>query len=722
MRASHKLWSLKMSGNAARFVQLGGGLVGLVVLGCVLTGQAARPARLGIPLPTDWSHSHLIFSQPSSIEQAMRLEQDLRFEQQLYRRYQPQRLPAAELEREGVSSPELRYPVLLSQKPQGLWEEDLGAGSTVGSGNFPAKFSLSSSTASCASDFVVFSTGLTGTTGGQASIVAYNNLYSGCTGGVPAAYWAYNTGGQILTSPVFSRDGSQIAFAQTSGGLGSLVLLRWKASTGTVGASVAPTSETPATYLGCTAPCMTTIALEDGSLIPTNDTTSSVFYNYGGDIAWVGDNRGWLHQFTGVFLGTPAEVRTIVAPIWPAQMNSGGPLPLASPVYDHGSGSVFVGDEGGYFYQVNATSAAVTQSSQIDFGTGIVAGPLVDSTSGLAYVFASSDGGTGCAGGPCAKVHLFATGFGAGTAGTNVTVGASAASPNPLYEGAFDSAYDSSGNATGDLYVCGNTGGDPTVYQVQIAAGVLGSVITGPALSTAATGCAPVSHVLNPNATGGSTEFIFASVQNHGTTGSCGGGGCVMNFKSTPWTALTAYTLGQEVVDTHFQVQMVNKAGTSGSSAPSWSTVVGATTTDGIGAGAANWLNLGVTTAATPAAWQASHAYAVGKYIEDTNFNIEVVTAIIGTGHSKAGAHPTWKTLVGQTTTDNHVTWTNAGPAPGAVAAAGGTSAVIIDNTVGTGTEAGASQIYFQTQSNQTCTTSGGTGGCAVQASQSALK
>jgi hypothetical protein len=45
-----------------------------------------------------------------------------------------------------------------------------------------------------------------------------------------------------------------------------------------------------------------------------------------------------------------------------------------------------------------------------------------------------------------------------------------------------------------------------------------------------------------------------------------------------------------------------------------------------------------------------------------------------------------------------------------------------MDNIVGSGTLAGASQVYFSTQGNQTCSTSGGSGGCAVQASQSALQ
>jgi hypothetical protein len=132
-------------------------------------------------------------------------------------------------------------------------------------------------------------------------------------------------------------------------------------------------------------------------------------------------------------------------------------------------------------------------------------------------------------------------------------------------------------------------------------------------------------------------------------------------------------------------------------------------------------LNLGVTTAATPASWIASHTYAVGDLIEDGNLNIEVVTETAADSKSGAGpSPPSWMTTVGQTTRDNNVTWTEAGPATGALAAAGGTSGVIIDNIVETGVS--GSQIYFSTQGNQaTCGTATSVG-CAVQASQSALQ
>ena len=61
----------------------------------------------------------------------------------------------------------------------------------------------------------------------QGDIVAFTNLYSGCGGQVPGDYWSYNTGGQVLTSPVISLDGTQVAFTQTNGTVAGLVLLRW---------------------------------------------------------------------------------------------------------------------------------------------------------------------------------------------------------------------------------------------------------------------------------------------------------------------------------------------------------------------------------------------------------------------------------------------------------------------------------------------------------------
>jgi hypothetical protein len=66
----------------------------------------------------------------------------------------------------------------------------------------------------------------------------------------------------------------------------------------------------------------------------------------------------------------------------------------------------------------------------------------------------------------------------------------------------------------------------------------------------------------------------------------------------------------------------------------------------------------------------------------------------------------------------NPLTWgISTGPAA-TTTVTGGTSGIIIDNS---SSAVGASQVYFTPLSDQLCTTSGGTGGCAIQASQSGL-
>lgn len=683
-------------------------------------GQAAPGSAEHVPMLTDWSHHHVIFSRPGTREQAARVQDDPRYWQQLYRSYPQATATAPEMRALEVSHGASIARHAGNQRLHGDWSENLGSGASVGAGNYPAKYGFHPNTANCANatqpDFVVYSTGLQGGLN-QASIVAYDNLYSGCTGTVPTVYWAYNTSGQILTSPAFSRDGKQVAFVETNGGFGILVLLKWAASTiETVSSPATLVPVSNALYRACIAPCMTTIDLKSGLGTQTDDTTSSVFADLNADTGWVGGAGGWLHKITGIFLGRPAEV---TGGPFPLQVNPGNPNVLTSPVHDFSSGNVFVGDAGGFVYRVNSSTGAVTQSGQLDFGVGITQGPMLDPTRGFVYVFASSDGSGACTLGTtdCTGVIQLSTGFIAGDVGSEVVVGNSTTSgtnPNPLYIGAFDSTYQNSAGGTGNLYVCGNTGGAPTLYQVPMVAGAFGTVNAGPVLSSSATPCSPVTDIPNPNASGGATEWIFASAETGGVSSACSSGGCIFNFKDTPWTPSTAYSVGQEVLDSHFQIQVVSVAGTSGASAPGWSTIVGRSTTDGT----VHWLDQGVQSAATPAAWVRLHAYAKGNKILDPNRNIQLVT----TAGTSGGTIPTFNATAGGITNDGTVKWTNIGAIGTAAAAeAGGTSGIIIDNTVGSGTLPGASQVYFSTLGDQVCGTSG-TGGCAVQASQSALQ
>jgi hypothetical protein len=722
---------------------LGISILGVLILSPALMGQASSDSQKAVGIPTDWSHHHVIFSRPATPEQARRVEKHERYWQQ-QRRRSPAKLREAatlrDVENGDALLPELRLDPSewfggKNKNHQGFkgdWAQDIGPGATVGDINYPAKFSFSATTANCIGapqpDFVVYPTGLPGTSS-QASIVAYDNIYSGCSGdgAVPTVYWAYNTdNGSVTSSPVFSRDGTQLAFVLTGGGYASrLVLLKWAASTtDSVGSPTSLPRLTNAAYPTCTAPCMTATALRDPLGAVQSVTYSSVFYDYDSDTAFVGDDGGWLHQFNPVFNGTPAEVKSAG---WPVQVNPISPTPLTSPVFDDTSQKVFVADNGGFLYRVGPLTAAVADSSgpldvssENDGGPGIVQGPIVDSSAEVVYVFASSDGSGLCqSGNDCTAVYELPVNFAENATGHEVVVGESTLSgnpPTPLFIGGFDSTYLNSVNASGHLYVCGNTGGPPILYQVTIQAGVAQSLSTGgPVLSNAFTPCSPVTDVLNPNASGGATEWIFASAEADGISVGCSAGGCIFNFKDTPWLPATTYAVGQEVLDSRLRIEVVTVGGISGGTTPAWSATIGGTTSDG----GVTWLDQGPVTAVPYASWTATHNYTKGNPILDPNGNIELVTSS-GT-RTSGGTRPTFNTTPGGTTSDGTggLVWTNVGAiATAAITEDGGTSGIIWDNTVGTGTLAGASQVYFSTLSGG-C--GAGTDGCAVQASQSAL-
>lgn len=696
----------------------------LITLGWILTGQA-KPGEQAMPyhegVPTDWSHNHVMFAQPASDEEARELGKDARYWQQLYRRELARRLSSVP----GSEVSEHVEQVAHTGASGGLWMEDLGKNATPGAVNYPAKYGFSLTTANCASatqpDYVVYSTGLQGA-GTQATIVAYDNLYKGCTGSIPTTYWAYNTGGLLVTSPVISLDGSQIAFVQTTSSLASLVLLKWKASaTETVTAPGVPTSVTAATYRTCVAPCMTQIFLSGGGGVEFDDRTSSVFYDYAGDIGWVGGATGWLVKLTGLFNGTPAEVTTGGFPV---HVNPSNPNALSSPVYDQRSKNVFVGDVGGFLYRVaGATGGSAVKSGQLDFGTGIVSAPLLDQTNGIVYVFSSSDGTANCTGGTaCSAVYALGTSFASGTKGTEATAGqsvvlGSATNPNPLYFGALDSAYYNSVGGTGNMYVCGNTGSLPTLYRIPITSGALGTAVRVSGLSPSGRtpSCSPVTDFPNPNASVSKQELVFFSTANFGLP--CGNKGCLMNFVSQPWQPKTAYKLGQEILvqaSGALYLETAISNGTSGTSTPSWNVAVGAEAVDG----SVTWVNQGSTVVTALPGWTANKNYPNQSRLFDGT-NVEIVPNGAG-GKSGAGPNPpAWNPIIGGRTTDNQVTWLNAGPWPTAFATlTGGTGGVIIDNTA---TSAGGGQVYFFTLGNNTCTTSTGSGSCAMQASQSSL-
>ncbi len=429
-----------------------------------------------------------------------------------------------------------------------------GSVATVQPNVFPATYVASSSSISCANDFAVYPTGYAGSAS-TANIIAYNNLYSGSggcgTSGVPAVYWAYNTGAgyAVTTSPIiassYSGTTGDLAFIQSNGSGAQLVVLKFSTSSpGTLTAPVVPTTST--NILTCTAPCMTVTGLSN------NDTYSAPYYDFALDDAlFVGDDTGNLEKFTGVFLASAVTGPTSAAL---------GSAPVASPVYDSTTGCVFVGDTSGFLYSVDAggsyqsfttcnsgTFEKFATSEQLGGGAseGIFDAPLVDSSAGTVYAFVAGSaaiGNCGTAGHNCVFQYLTTFTGTAATPHNEEALGTGGAGYN-LYAGSFDNVYYSNSTPTGSLYSVGNTGATTgaTLYRVPIASNVMSaasSAVTGLTVSGAHPWPSPLSEFCNGACTSNGTtttagtDYLFFSV-NRGNVGGCtttAGNGCVLSY------------------------------------------------------------------------------------------------------------------------------------------------------------------------------------------------
>jgi hypothetical protein len=557
-----------------------------------MTGEPASKHRAGKPTPQkrhlglveDWSTHHLVFSNPGTYEQAAKtgasyakwltIRYDTRFILQQAKRYseatggvlremstggeeavsplgleEPEDLSLSLL-RQFPGEPITKPKPVPKPKPAPVkrdWNAGLYGG-MVQPNAYPAKYGASLTSASC-SDFVVFPTG-TGGSSSAATIVAYNNLYKGCTGSVPSVFWAYNTAGSALgysasTSPIISEDGSQVAFMKYNGEspdhYATLDLLKWGPSP--VGTLTSP---------GCPYPCTTNLTFTtDGTIYRTTtgpiymamsfsnldtDTFSQPFYDYGNDVLYVGDDSGYLHMFTGVFNGAPAEATSP----WPVQLSTNK---LASPVYDPVSGNVFVGDMGGYLYAVgsgNMGTTAGSKTASAQLGDVIIDAPLVDPSAEMVYVFVTTSGGNN-------TVYQFPATFSSQSTGSGSAVVGTGGTGYYLYSGDFDNVYYLSSNATGNLYVVGNTGGTTGAKLYQIP--ILSNVIQGAkALFTGLTGSgvppwpSPLTEfcnngtnacVSNGTSTTSGADYLFFSVNMGNETGCGGDNGCVLSYNIT---------------------------------------------------------------------------------------------------------------------------------------------------------------------------------------------
>jgi hypothetical protein len=232
------------------------------------------------------------------------------------------------------------------------WSISLGTGTTAPA-MYPAKFTFdTTAVANCTSDFIVFPVNVAGSAT-QPNLVAFNDLYSGTTGGTgicntqrqtyftgtdvvadAATYWAYNitaAGEVVATSPALSLDGTRVAFVETGEATTAhFHVLAWHAGSGLVaGDGVDATNaqnvllpKTITTGFATLAPVAGSGTVTDLALTPgsgtASDTLSSPFVDYVNDVAYIGNDSGTLFKVDNVFCtsqacitgGTPARAWT----------------------------------------------------------------------------------------------------------------------------------------------------------------------------------------------------------------------------------------------------------------------------------------------------------------------------------------------------------------------------------------------------------------------------
>jgi hypothetical protein len=494
--------------------------VGFFWLVTVLSAQEPTN-RLHVGVPQDWSQRHIVFSRDALLQHPNLIYQEPRVLHKLVQRWTRDASDASDSPgRETARMPSANF------SSHRDWSFNLP--SRVAANMFPAKFSFDpAAPPDCTNDYVVFGLLNVGVTGSAANLVAFHNLYvdsmgtGSCSGTSPNVMFAYNVstaGGAIHTSPVLSLDGTKIAFIESGAGTSVFHVLTWTAGQGTPNAAAAPT--------------MTSL-----TFAAANNTTSSPWVDYHGDVAYVAADDARVHKITGVFKGTPMEVTT--AP-WPITVSP--PHRLTSPVLD--GNLLLVGSADGRLYQINTVTGALSSVAVGKLGRtnpGLRATPILDITNGRAFVVSSNDGSSGV----LVQVNT-ATLAPLATAPIGVASANTGGTEVNLYEPALSDSYFTN-PSTGQIRLCG-TGNDPDIspwlYTFGFdASGILQSSPTSAIHLTSSTAarCTPVTEFFNQNLKGG-TDFFFL-----GITADCTGvgtSGCVVARSTGAQPAMVDITGG----------------------------------------------------------------------------------------------------------------------------------------------------------------------------------
>jgi hypothetical protein len=555
----------------------------LVAGGVVLSLWAQEPLDLkrsgsasASGLVSDWTHRHLVFSESyANIDPnvSREIQNEPRYWLQKARRNRT--LLTGSWSQDAQSDLPESTTDAMNRKRHGIrrdWSQTFQTGGTVytlSSPTYPAKFSFTSSTPNCTSDYVVFTlpTG-SSTFPGNFNVIAFNNLYvstaggaSFCPGTAPQAIFEYNAssaGGAMNGSPALSLDGTLIAFvenATASNGGAVFHVLKWHSGDTQTVDTKFPNAFNNAALANCAAngavaPCQYSLQYTPSGSRQTA-TLSSPFVDYSRDVAYVSDDGGNVSAISPVFGATAANPPALVAG-WP--INVGSSSILTPPVYDPVSKNVFVSSSSGTEYFVKTSGSTVGLCSAgsppclgantFTFGGigAIQEGSIVDPTTGRVFVFGTQ---LGLPSG--SYVIQTDTALSASSVRTSqIGVG----TLNNVFTGTFDNNYFTS-VSSGKLYACGqNISGEGQLYAFGFdAAGVMST--TAVAGSPFALGNSPLA---NAHCTAGlsenfnqstSKDGLFLGVSMRCVNTIAGTNGCVLSFDITSaFPAAVAHQLG----------------------------------------------------------------------------------------------------------------------------------------------------------------------------------
>ena len=531
----------------------------LLIAGLGLAGRAQEAPERHVGRVADWTYHHVFVSGPLSTANIDHARSEPRILFRLAERNLPR--DGGREERFGRDGRGPAFPPRPKKSSMSIdWSIPLGAG-IVAPNMFPAKYNFDINAApDCANDYVVFGLNVAGATPGQANLVGVKNLYSGfggICGANPTVNWAYNgstAGGSVRTSPAVSLDGKRIVYVESTAGTAIFHVLAWKAGEGTA----AKVAATPTLNGACTG----TVAAPTSSCLKSvtfsttaTDTLASPWVDYQTDKAFVGGDDGKIYRISCVFncaLNTnPTVDWTFTLPV----AGTGGAAARPNgPVYDFPSGRLFVGDQLGELWVINAGGGSPTLNAgpvMIGGGGCTTTNPpgrtgtpapctasggsfgipdsVIMDSSGVSqriFAFSGNDGSAG-ASAVVAQLTMALTGL----VRTHIGLGSvSNATTNvDIHTGTFDNNYFGATPSTGELFVCGTGPGNTnpfhywigfTAYPVMNATPT-GSIARNP--TAAGLACAPYTEIFNPNLnlSGNAThhDLLISGLMGAGTNG-----------------------------------------------------------------------------------------------------------------------------------------------------------------------------------------------------------